>query len=162
MKKTLKEFIKANDITSQNIPVFSRPDKTDGDEWDNKAHHFQVRITYNKNHYDVLYSMGSGHFLSNMGEGELYRLKEDRPMEYKRRKTEDRKKPFCSDVLYSLVMDCQNMGWYNLEGWCDDFGYDSVKAQKIYSSCQRQAKELKKLLGSELFNELMEIEDLEE
>lgn len=66
--------------------------------------------------------------------------------------------PTAAGVLLSLVSD--SSGVYPLtsfEDWADNYDYDkdSIKALKIYQACQEEADKLRKLLGTEKFEYLL-------
>ena len=67
-------------------------------------------------------------------------------------------KPTAEDVLYCLASDSSLIeNARNFEDWASELGYDtdSLKAEKIYNVCIRQAKKLKNFLGEEVYNELL-------
>lgn len=66
------------------------------------------------------------------------------------------RKPSAADILDCLSSDACGIE-QSFEDWASDLGYDtdSRKAFDTYQTCQRQAKELRSLLGREAFNELL-------
>lgn len=70
--------------------------------------------------------------------------------------------PTTYDILYCLQGDCRAEGT-SFMNWCSEFGYDndSIKAQNIYSQCIDEARKLRLALGTELYNEIMACEDIE-
>lgn len=62
----------------------------------------------------------------------------------------------CADVLNYLAMDTSGIEG-SFEEWARDLGYDedSRAAERIYNACVDQSAELHRLLGQELFDELL-------
>jgi len=62
------------------------------------------------------------------------------------------------DVLYCLAMDADVENQGSFEEWASNYGYDedSRKAEKIYRACKEQTDDLKRVLGAELFDKLLE------
>lgn len=69
------------------------------------------------------------------------------------------REPELRDVLDCLANDAQTDGTF--EDFCDTFGYDtdSRNAERIYKAVIRNSNKLKKLLGEEAYNQI--IEDVE-
>jgi len=67
-------------------------------------------------------------------------------------------KPKHSDILYCLAMDADVENQGSFEEWASNYGYDedSRKAEKIYRACKEQTDDLKRVLGAELFDKLLE------
>ena len=66
--------------------------------------------------------------------------------------------PTVNEVLDCLASDCS--GYENerdFESWAEELGYDtdSRKAESVYNTIGQQCRDLKKLLGNELYNELL-------
>lgn len=66
--------------------------------------------------------------------------------------------PKAADVLYCLASDAA--GWeenQSFEDWAANYGYDEDrrKAERIYKVVEKQARELKRFLGDELYQELL-------
>ncbi len=57
--------------------------------------------------------------------------------------------PTMKEVLESLCLDSDVKNYLSFESWAKEFGYDtdSKKAEKIYTSCQKAAEGLAKVLG---------------
>lgn len=69
------------------------------------------------------------------------------------------KPPLAKDVLQCLVDDASYLDMPFSE-WAIDMGYDpdSRKAEKIYKACERGAAKLKRFLGEDLYQELLQTE----
>jgi len=69
--------------------------------------------------------------------------------------------PKIGQVLESLILDCQCGEYETFEGFCDEFGYDtdSRKAQKAYEHCKKIKKGMKRLLGEELYQQYLQLEE---
>lgn len=67
------------------------------------------------------------------------------------------KAPEIGDVLNSLASDAAGTIGVSFEDWCTEYGYDddSRRAERTYNACQRIARELRMLLGSEELDELL-------
>lgn len=66
------------------------------------------------------------------------------------------RKPKVEDVLNCLASDASGID-QSFEDWASELGYDtdSRKAEQIYQTCQKQARELRQLLGVTVFEELL-------
>lgn len=70
-------------------------------------------------------------------------------------------KPELADVLHSLISDATSYQNANdFDDWCASMGFDSDsrKAENTWNACTKIHKDLVKLLGSELIEELAELE----
>lgn len=70
--------------------------------------------------------------------------------------------PSLFDVLYSLCMDAQCYdNARNFEDFCAELGYeeDSRKAEGIYRACGEGAKNLRRVLGSALYAQLVVMDE---
>jgi hypothetical protein len=67
-----------------------------------------------------------------------------------------RGEPDAASVIDCLVSDSYAAD-VDFEDWCSEFGYDvdSRKAEYTYKICVRQGIKLKRFLGSELYDEVM-------
>jgi hypothetical protein len=68
------------------------------------------------------------------------------------------KAPKADAVLDCLASDSSAIeNNVRFEDWCSEFGYDSDsrKAEKIFKTCEHQAKRLRSFLGEDLFNTLL-------
>jgi hypothetical protein len=68
------------------------------------------------------------------------------------------REPKLKEVLDCIVSDAVSVENSNsLEDWARDLGYDedSRKAEKIFKTCLRGAKKLRRLLGTETYKELL-------
>jgi hypothetical protein len=124
---TLEEFVAENKITLTFTRVASNPHMPDFD-----ADHYKVNIHHNKSWVSVYYSKGLGH--------------KGAP-------------PTTAEVLECLASDgaaISNAGG-NFEDWAADMGYDadSRKAEKIFKTCEKQARRLHSFLGDDLYDRLL-------
>ena len=73
------------------------------------------------------------------------------------------REPRADEVLHCLAMDASGVdNATGFEDWCSNYGYDtdSRKAERIYKTCQRQAKKLRQFCGSaEVYQQLLECEE---
>jgi hypothetical protein len=67
--------------------------------------------------------------------------------------------PEKTDVLYSLVSDCDVRNYPNFEEWASDLGYDvdSRSAEKIYDACMKTYLQLKSMIGEIGIDKLQEL-----
>lgn len=68
------------------------------------------------------------------------------------------KEPEVADVLDCLASDASGIeNSPSFEDWCSEYGYDtdSRKAEKTFKACEHQSKRLKKLLGEDLYAQLL-------
>lgn len=70
------------------------------------------------------------------------------------------KQPTIFDIIECLMMDASAIHYDTFEDWASDAGYDpdSRKAEEIFYSCRRTAKEFRAFIGAEKFSELQEAE----
>ena len=69
-----------------------------------------------------------------------------------------KKPPTLAEVLDCLASDASSVdNAYDFEDWASECGYntDSRKAEAIYNVCKRQTQELKDLLGSNAYAQLL-------
>ena len=62
------------------------------------------------------------------------------------------------EVLDCMASDAAGIENANgFEDWCNEYGYDadSRKAEKVFKACERQARRLKRFLGSEYYEALL-------
>jgi hypothetical protein len=67
-------------------------------------------------------------------------------------------KPKAEDVLDCLASDAGSIeNGSGFEDWCSYLGYetDSRKAEKIFKTCEHQAKRLNAFLGSDLYEQIL-------
>lgn len=149
MSKSIQTFIKEAGITAIVQRIMSRDD-IDASDWARDARHWSITLIRGNRKMQVNFSQGSAH---------------DKP-------------PTVEDVLDCLAMDAQSIDEdptsrafkaRKFEAWASDLGYDpdSRKAEKTYSACLKDARELKNLLaapggsGFGKYNELLyEVERL--
>lgn len=126
------------------------------------------------------YSMGSAHrrwkvggFLPAAGAGSLYDgARKGEPVSYGTPRTlhdeaylrdySEPTPPDLAEVLDSLRLDAECGGADSFEDFAAEYGYDedSRKAEAIYRACQKIRSDLRRLLGSVAFTELLETERL--
>jgi hypothetical protein len=130
--KTLKQFIKVNKITISSEYADENPNM------ENSAYDmYNYKVTlYNsrKRQMTLYFSMGKGH----------------------------NDEPTVIDVLDCLKMDGYSfLNDESFTDFCGNFGYDedSRKAHKTYLAVLKSGEKLNKFLGSDLFNELLDIEE---
>lgn len=124
--KTLTTFVNENKIK---MDVSWTDENKLNKEWKN-ANHYKVTLKYNVYQLTTYFSQGYGI---------------------------DRE-PNAEDVLNCLASD--SLGVDNarsFEEWAVEYGYDtdSRKAEKIYKTCEKQAKKLESFLGTERYQELL-------
>ena len=69
-----------------------------------------------------------------------------------------KKPPTLAEVLDCLASDASGVGnAQSFEEWASEYGYDtdSRKAECTYRICEKQAQELKALLGRDAYNQLL-------
>ena len=124
--KEMNDFIKDNGITMSSEWTERNPNMAD---W-NDANHYKCTLKRERKQMTLYYSQGYG----IKGEPEAAGV---------------------LDCLASDASSIDNAG--SFEDWANDHGSDedSRKAEKTYTVCIRQAASLKKLLGDELYEELL-------
>lgn len=97
------------------------------------ASHWKVIFTRNGVEFSCEYSMGSAH-------------KHD---------------PKATDVLYGLQIDCGVTAYDTFEDWAADYDRDpdSRAAERIFKSCQATAVGMRAILGDDLFETFMDLEE---
>ena len=74
------------------------------------------------------------------------------------------KAPSLFDILYSLCLDSQSSdNAASFEDWCLELGYspDSISADRIYRACLDNARNLRRILGRELYDTLCAMQENE-
>lgn len=69
-----------------------------------------------------------------------------------------KKPPTLADVLDCLASDASGVdNARSFEDWASEYGYDtdSRKAERTYHICEKQAQDLKALLGQDAYNQLL-------
>ena len=69
-----------------------------------------------------------------------------------------KKSPTLAEVLDCLASDASGVdNARSFEDWANDYGYDtdSRKAERTYHICEKQAQDLKALLGQDAYNQLL-------
>lgn len=132
---TIQEVILKHDIRLLDrdiTDIDANPHMADP-QWD--AHHYRLRLTCGDRSMVIYYSMGLAHTA----------------------------KPILADVLDSLASDASPIiDVESFEDWAQDMGYssDSRKAERTYHTIQEQTSELRILLRSEGFKDLLAAERL--
>lgn len=133
----MEHFIQRNGITAKIKRVDRNPNMDDeGGHMTDHWHVVMSLMRHGKVHrFSVYFSQGSGF---------------------------QGKAPEVDDVLDCVASDtCGYDAARGFEDWCDDYGYDSCKAEKTYKVIGSQLKRLKTWLGDEAANYLMyEVERL--
>jgi hypothetical protein len=131
--KTFAEAAESYGIGFSCSPVASRPDKLMDEP--HMTRHFRCRISHGRRSFGLYFSQGSGH-------------------------TEAPTLPEVLDCLISDASGYENYGGF--EEWCGEYGYDSDsrKAEKVYRAVKRQAEQLKRTVGEDVYNVLLECERL--
>jgi hypothetical protein len=127
---TMQEFIASYGIKMSVTQVDARPDNS-ASQWDSSASHYRCTITADKKgSMRTYFSQGSAHTAP----------------------------PTLDSVLECLGMDAYTLD-FDFADFCSEYGYDedSRKAKKIFDTCVRLSKSLKRILGNTGFRELMEI-----
>lgn len=181
MSDTLSPFTEwayAHGITMTSEEI---PERTDGvDGWDEGASHFRVTIQGPRGRtMTTLFSQGSAHrrwtrkgvrTMRQYGDqgvkvgdrvGVFFRVKP-----YVARAMEDGGtepiSPEIGNVLFCLASDARGVtDALSFEDWAADYGYDtdSRKAEATYHACQRIASDLARILGRDVLQELVELEE---
>lgn len=130
---TIQEFINENGLKLVVRPAKTNPNfMASNDEWMKTANHYKISILRPEEmgKLDTYFSMGPG----NKGLPDL---------------------PTVLDCLASDASGIENAK--SFEDWASEYGYDadSRKAEKTYSICQKQAEELRDLLGDEAYETLL-------
>jgi hypothetical protein len=139
-EKTIKQFIKENNLTMKSEYADSNPNMPNS----NNMNHYKVTIKrkfkLNGNHLDSRY--GFRQMTLNFSQG--YGIFGE---------------PTLESVLNCLISD-SNCG-ETFQEFCDNFGYDndSRKAEKTFNTILKQTSKLKKLLDNN-FNDLASCEQL--
>lgn len=125
--KTIAERIQEGNIKMSCIHWYENPNMPDSDDMD----HWKCTLRRPRKQMTVYFSMGYGH---------------------------RGKAPELADVLDCLSSDAA--GYENapdFEDWAQEYGYDedSRKAEKIYKTIEKQARQLKVFLGEELYTALL-------
>lgn len=121
------EFADKHNVTLSYVHTDKNPYMEDSANMDN----YEVTLTYEEREMCVYYSKGVGH------NGEP---------------------PTVDEVLNCLAMDSASVeNSRDFEDFCNELGYDtdSRRAERTYKACVRQAKEMKALLGDEIYNMLL-------
>ena len=134
-KTPFEEIAEREGITLTCEKITTRPDLNTKD-WGEGSRHFKCRIERGtgprKRGFTLYYSQGSAH-------------------------TEN---PTIGDVLESLSLDASSYeNARGFEDWASELGYcsDSRKAEKVYKSIKRQAEQLKRVLGADVYKQLLEV-----
>lgn len=128
-QKTLAEFVSENGIKMSSVWAPKNPNMEDSENMD----HWACAIRFGRRRMTLFFSMGSAH---------------------------KGKAPGISEVLDCLLSDYVHPK-ENFESWASEFGYDtdSRKAEKTFTACQLQSRNLEALLGDKL-SDLLDCERL--
>ncbi len=145
-KQTLAQFVERNGIECTCSRADSNPANPDWKE----ADHWQVKFTRRE-------ATGKRYNARKDGTAIVGRMTTHFSMGYGHKGVE----PRAEEVLSCLADDSSYLDLPFSE-WARDLGYDpdSRKAEKIYRACERGAEKLKRFLGEELYQELMDTERL--
>tara|TARA_R100000315_G_C5196170_1_gene114875 strand:+ start:366 stop:830 length:465 start_codon:yes stop_codon:yes gene_type:complete len=139
-EKTIKQFIKENNLTMNCEYADSNPNMPDS----NNMNHYKVTIKrkfkLNGNHLDTRYGFRQMTLHFSQGYGIIG-------------------EPTLESVLNCLISD--STCGETFQEFCDNFGYDndSRKAEKTFNTILKQTSKLKKLLDNN-FNDLASCEQL--
>lgn len=122
----MSQFLQATGIKLTATWIERRPDNLMSDS----ATHYKCRITHGRFGFNLYFSQGAAHT----------------------------QPPTVGAVLDCLASDAagyENAG--SFEDWASEYGYDtdSRSAEKIYRVVKRQVEQLKRTLGSELYEQLL-------
>ena len=169
--QTLETFIKDNSLVMTTVEV---PENPHMNGMPNKSRHFHCTISQKLGGGTTMqtyFSVGSGiveHWVSEHGTRSWDAGGLNRQQYNKNRRTiaaqeffEANAKrypgPELADVLNCLASDSASVEQSDFEDWAADLGYDSDsrKALETYQICEKQAKKLRHLVGSQAFEELL-------
>lgn len=124
------EFCKINKVTMTAEYASINPNMVN-EKW--QANHYKVTLRYQGRQYTTYFSQGLGIAGS----------------------------PEVDSVLDCLASDAQGVDGATFENWASDYGYDtdSCKAEKIFKACQREAVNLRRLLGAK-YTDLLNCDQL--
>lgn len=120
---TMRQFIDQHNITIENEWADSNPNMSD-EKWARTATHWKCTLKMGRKRLTTYFSQGSAH-------------------------TDE---PTAADILNSLASDASGYeDARSFEDWCSEYGYDtdSRKAENIYRTIGKQAKQLKQFLGDD-------------
>lgn len=103
-------------------PADSNPNMEDDG---GRSSHWRCTISYGKRRMTMIFTMGAGHC---------------------------GREPELAEVLSCLFLDASGYDNANgFEDWCSEYGYDtdSRKAERTYRAVERQAKQLRSILGDD-------------
>ena len=124
---SMADFIKGNHIRMTAERVDSNPNMDDSANMD----HWKCLFRAGNSRMTVYFSMGYGHHGAE---------------------------PEADEVLDCLASDASGIeNARSFEDWCGDYGYDSDsrKAEKIFNTCEHQAKRLRQFLGDSAYETLL-------
>jgi hypothetical protein len=127
---TIQSFVATYRVRmSQPEWIDHNPQMTE-DDWSRGASHYKLTLKCGRRQMTTYFSMGSAHT----------------------------SEPQLADVLDCLASDAAGVeNAQSFENWCAEYGYDtdSRKAEKTFKICERQAENLKRLLGDDAFDQLL-------
>jgi hypothetical protein len=124
---TIAQFVKDHRITMTAERTDRNPNMEDSAAMD----HWKCVLRCSGHSMTVPFSMGYGH---------------------------NGKEPKAEMVLDAIASDSASVdNCRGFEDWCNDFGYemDSRKAERIFKTCEHQAKRLRSFLGDGLYKQLL-------
>ena len=164
---TFNEFITHAGLIFSFVQLLTRT--SNDTDWPDGAVHFQVCVTRDTRHYAVEYSAGPG-CVEHWAREQKGVRPWSRDLRAPRKsvayaeglaKASKAYKPDPADVLQSLQVDCSVSYHDTFEDWASEFGYDldSRKAERTYDACRKTAKAMRDVLGAELFETFMQLEE---
>jgi hypothetical protein len=139
-EKTIKQFIKENNLTMKSEYADSNPNMPDSNNMNHSKVTIKRKFKLNGNHLDTRYGFKQMTLYFSQGYG-------------------IQGEPTLESVLNCLISD--STCGETFQEFCDNLGYDndSRKAEKTFNTILKQTSKLKKLLGNN-FNNLASCEQL--
>lgn len=135
----LDAFLQANGVQFAIAP--GCPDSEITDEW-KEGFRWTATFTTAQGKWSLPFFTGSGWIYSERDNTAMGRIMDGRPI-----------KPLASDVFSCIYSDSRDF-WTDrpesFEEWAGNLGYDpdSRKAERIYKTCQQQAKRAREVFGA--------------
>ena len=139
-EKTIKQFIKENNLTMKSEYADSNPNMKDSNNMNHSKVTIKRKFKLNGNHLDTRYGIKQMTLYYSQGYG-------------------IQGEPTLESVLNCLISD--STCGETFQEFCDNLGYDndSRKAEKTFNTILKQTSKLKKLLDNN-FNDLASCEQL--
>ena len=139
-EKTIKQFIKENNLTMKSEYADSNPNMKDSNNMNHSKVTIKKKFKLNGNHLDTRYGFKQMTLYYSQGYG-------------------IQGEPTLESVLNCLISD--STCGETFQEFCDNLGYDndSRKAEKTFNTILKQTSKLKKLLDNN-FNDLASCEQL--